>query len=252
MSVALLYRQPQVLDRTQHRGKRLKPRTTGIAGAKLLNAVFVGAGEFGEVAKEYVIGFVAAGDEGSGEVTPVAVLGLRERENLFATDDGRWDARYVPAFIRRYPFIYGHTGDGPPGVMIDTAWEGFNDTEGELLVQDDGEAAPYLQEMMKFLNAFEDEVQRTRALCTRLVELQLLKPVQIDVDLPDGKTLNAGGLQMIDEEKLKALPEAAMMELLRNGALGLLYAQLMSSSNVQRLTEKLGQRMAAEAAKPAA
>jgi len=71
--------------------------------------------------------------------------------------------------------------------------------------------------------------------------------VQIDVTLPDGQKLNAGGVQMIDEDKLKALPEATTAELLRNGMLGLLYAQLISAGNVRRLSERLAQRMATPA-----
>ena len=69
------------------------------------------------------------------------------------------------------------------------------------------------------------------------------KPVQIDVTLPGGRTLSAGGAQMIDEAKLKDLPEAAAVELLRNGALGLLHAQLISTTNLQRLTDRLARRM---------
>jgi hypothetical protein len=46
---------------------------------------------------------------------------------------------------------------------------------------------------------------------------------------------------------LQALPEAAGIELLRNGMLGLLHAQIISTTNVQRLTERLGVRMEAAA-----
>lgn len=253
MSFTALYRQPVLLDRNQHRGKRLKPPTDGRM-ASAMNASFVAASEFPECAKEFVIGFVTAGAAGAGptEVTPVALLGLRQQENLFVAPDGRWDARYVPAFIRRYPLAYARTPDGQHNLMVDAAYEGFQDSEGELLVQPDGAATPYLQEMMKFLDLFEQELERTRVFCARLVELELLKPVQIDVNLAAGQTLAAGGVQVVDEAKLKALPEATVAELLRNGMLGLLYAHLLSTSNVQRLSERLGQRMAAVPAESAA
>ena len=240
-----LYRQPALLDRTAHRGKRLK-RIEGFALAAPMNACFVAVGEWAEVAKEYVIGFVpgsAPDAQGASEMSPVALLGLRERENLFVEADGRWDARYVPGFIRRYPFSYARTGEGQHSVMIDLAYEGLSDTEGKLLVQDDGAPAPQLQEMMKFLDAYEQEIERTRLLCARIVELDLLKSVQIDVTLPDGQSLNAGGVNVIDEARLKALPDAAALELLRNGALGLLHAHLISMTNVQGLTQRLGRRM---------
>lgn len=244
---ALLYRDPVLLDRNAHRGKRIRP-FTDFSITSTMNAVFVAVTEFPEVGKEYVIGFVdAAGKPGEtlAEVSPVALLGLRDGENLFVTADGRWDARYLPAFLRRYPLGYTASESGPPNVVVDAAWPGFNDSEGELLIEADGSPAPHLQTMIKFLDAFETEVQRTRRLCQRIVELELLKPVQIDVTMPGGEKLAAGGLKVIDEDKLKALPEATAAELLKNGALGLFYAHMMSSSNMPRLTERLSARLTA-------
>lgn len=245
MSFSALYRQPVPLDRQQHAGKRLK-KITGSQAAAQMNACLVTAGEFGELAKEYVIAFVPsrpADANASMETVPMALLGLRAQENLFVDAAGRWDARYVPAFVRRYPFAYASDAQGRPAVVVDTACEAFNDVEGERLIQDDGEATPLLKDTMQFLDAFEQDLQRTRALCGRLIELDLLKPVQIDVTLPDGATLSADGVQVIDEDKLKALPEATAIELLRNGVLGLLHAHLISTTNVQRLTERLVTRL---------
>jgi hypothetical protein len=37
----------------------------------------------------------------------LAVLGLREGQNLFVTADAsKWDAPYIPAYVRRYPFVF--------------------------------------------------------------------------------------------------------------------------------------------------
>lgn len=188
-----LYREPVALDRQQHRGKRLK-RGLPSAGLRKLHACFLAASEFAEASKEYVIAFVdatpppeAGAQPVPREVSPIVLLGLREDENLYMprteANAAPWDARYLPAFVRRYPFAYTRDPQGNSAVLIDAAFEGFNDTEGDLLVQDDGEAAPFLKEMLGFLDAFEAEVERTRRLCRRLVDLALLKPVQIDVDL---------------------------------------------------------------------
>jgi hypothetical protein len=250
MSASALYRQPVLLDRSQHRGLRVR-REVGLEVAATMNACFVAVGEFAEVAKEYVIAFVASAAENGQDaaaVSPIALLGLRDSENLYVDAAGHWDARYVPAFVRRYPLGYAQTGEGQQSVMIDAGWAGFGDPQGELLVNDDGTPAPFLQEMMRFLDAYEEDVQRTRALCQRIVALGLLKPVQIDITLPEGQTFNAGGVQMIDEARLKALPDAAVLELMRSGALGLLHAQLISSTNLTRLTDRLGQRVAAPGA----
>lgn len=250
MSLTALYRQPVLLDRNQHRGKRIR-RLEHFGIAAKLNAGFLTAGEFPEAAKEFVIGFVTVpekDEQGREEVSPMALFGLRQEENLLVGADGRWDARYVPAFLRRYPLAYVRADDGQHNVIVDAGWEGFNDVEGELLVGADGETTPFLQDMIKFMDAFEQEVQRTRVLCRRIVDLGLLKPVQIDVQLRGGQKLAAGGVMVVDEAKLKALPEATATELLRNGMLGLLYAHLLSTTNVQRLTERLGSRLGAQPA----
>jgi hypothetical protein len=242
---APFYREPVLLDRSQHRGKRVRP-TPGFKAAAGLNACALASSEWGEAAKDYVIAFVPLGAADAADVGPVALLGLRDGENLYVEADGRWDARYVPAFVRRYPLAYARSGDdGQQHVIIDAAFEGFNDSEGELLVQDDGEPAPYLQEMIKFLDAYEADLERTRRLCARIVELGLLKAVQIDITLPDGRSFSAGGAQVIDEAKLKALPDVAAGELLRSGALGLLHAHLISTTNLPRLTDRLARRLPA-------
>lgn len=247
MSLNALYRQPVLLDRHQHGGKRIRRLSHfGLAGS--LNACFLAASEFGEAAKEYVIGFVTApapekDAQGRPEISPVVVLGLRDGENLYVAADGRWDARYIPAFLRRYPLAYARADDGQNNVVVDAASESFNNTDGELLIDPEGLATPFLQDMMKFMDALEQDAQLTRALCQRLQELDLFKPVQIDITLADNQKLAASGLMVIDEAKLKALPDATAGELLRSGVLGILHAHLVSMSNVQRLTDRLLERL---------
>ena len=66
------------------------------------NSVYVAGTEFPMVAREYPIVF--AKDAGE-KLVPVAMLGLRPNQNLMVADDGTWRASYVPAYVRRYPFI---------------------------------------------------------------------------------------------------------------------------------------------------
>ena len=71
------------------------------------NSVILAGVEFSEAAKEYAIVFTQAGDK----VVPVAMLGLRNEENLFVDDKGGWDVRCIPSFVRRYPFVLAETGE---------------------------------------------------------------------------------------------------------------------------------------------
>lgn len=246
MSMSDLYRRPVPLDRGPHRTKRLVPLTR-FERMATQNLAPVTVGEFAEVAKEFVIAFVPVAPPGSGsatEITPVALLGLRQHENLFIEADGRWGARYMPAFLRRYPFYHAPVPDGgAPAVMVDADHPGFNDTEGERLLGDDGEPTPMLQQIIRFLDEFERQMQQTQVACRRIVELGLLKPVNIDLKLPDGQNFNATGLQVVDEAKLRELPPDTAAELLRNGLMLLLHAHLISSGNVNRLGERLAVRL---------
>jgi hypothetical protein len=61
-----------------------------------------------------------------------------------------------------------------------------------------------------------------------------------------------GGFSVVDEEKLRALPDATVLELHRSGALGLIQAHLLSLGNAPRLLERLAPRAGvAPAAGPA-
>ena len=38
------------------------------------------------------------------------ILGGEKDQNLYLDDAGKWTARYIPAFVRRYPFVFAQTG----------------------------------------------------------------------------------------------------------------------------------------------
>lgn len=243
-----LYKQPRLLDRQADIGKRVRP-LVDYRVAQHMNGMMITAVEFFDACKEYVIAFVAAGDAADGKgaprVSPVAIVGLRDGENLMVRADGQWDGRYVPAFLRRYPFAYAADGEGRLNLLVDAGWEGFNDKEGELLVQPDGEPTEFLKQAMQYLDRFEQESMRTRAFCERLVALDLLVARQLDGTLPEaagGQTVSVTGFSVVDDEKLRALPDAAVLELHRNGMLGLIQAHLLSLGNAPRLLERLAPR----------
>lgn len=236
-----LYQSLAVLDKDRHQGHRCAPvKDWGIA--RDMNAVFVSALEFGDVAREYPIAFVPIDqdDQGRPVVTPVALLGLRDRDNVYVSADGRWDASYLPAFLRRYPFAYVRTGDSPQvSLALDEAWSGWASPDGERLLEESGEPTPYLKSMTQFLDRFEEEVLRTRLMCARLVELELLRSGEVKGQLENGMDVNATGFFMIDEAKLAQLPDEVVLELHRNGILGLIHTHLVSMGQVHALARRM-------------
>lgn len=242
-----LYRTPVLLDPAAHRHKKIG-ELTDLSITRGMHAVFVSATEFPQAALDFAIVFVNSGDRdpaGTLLLSPVVLLGLSEGENLHVNGT-QWDGRYVPAFIRRFPFLTVRLKDsGAPGVMIDAAWSGLSDTEGQALFDADDKPAPALARAMQFLELFEVEAQRTRVFCARLAELDVLKEMQADATLPDGMTLSVDGFFSVDEDKLNSLPDATVLELHRNGMLMLLQVHLLSLTNLRHLVERKARRMQA-------
>src|SRR3954469_11926599 len=110
MSDTVYYEKPVLLDRDRHRKRRVKP-SSSFAFARKANSLYLAGVEFNEACKEYAIVFTRL----AGGVAPVAVLGLRNQENLYIDADNRWAAAYIPAFVRRYPFVLAELGNGQLG-----------------------------------------------------------------------------------------------------------------------------------------
>ena len=242
-----LYREPVPLDPAVHRGKRVRA-LNDFSIAQGMHAVFVTAGEFAQAALEFALIFVPTGDR-PGErpvrqVSPVALLGVRPNENLHV-DGSRWDAGYLPAFIRRYPYLTAPVrGADAPGIYVDAAWPGFNDSEGEPLFDADGKPTAALDHALDFMRLFDAEASRTRELCARIVELDVLKGMKADMQLAGGEHLSVDGFLTVDEDKLRALPDATIVELHRSGLLAVLHAHLLSLGNLRRLIERKSRRLA--------
>jgi hypothetical protein len=253
MIVEALYKNVVVLDRVQHRALRMRERSVDLNKAAEMNAVFVTAVEFADVCREYPIVFVRAGQDPNTKeehFAPMAVLGLSQGENLYL-EKGAWRTPYVPAYFRRYPFAMAQVSADQMAVCLDRAWEGFSETEGDLLFQPDGEPTPLLLDVHRFVQSFEDEGQRTRAFCSELHKAGLLQDMRFDATLPDGEKLSVDGFLAIDEKKLAGLPDAKIVELHKNGILGLIHAQQISMGLMRRLVEWRVQRAAAAIQPPA-
>lgn len=233
---ALLYREPVQLNNQLHRHKRLK-NVDDLSMLAQSHAMVLHVAEFGHACHAFPIIFVP-GNAANPAITPVAMLALRPGENLFVVDN-RWDASYVPAYVRRLPYLSAPLPDSTEmGVFIDAQWPGLNETEGEPLFGEDGQPAPALNQAIEFLKAYDTEQRRSQLLCERLKALDLFTEMKADIKLPDGTSLAIDGFMVVDEPRLAKLPEHVVIELHRSGALGLIHAHLLSLMLLQRLIDR--------------
>ncbi|MGM0594252.1 MAG: SapC family protein [Pseudomonadota bacterium] len=232
MASLFFYKDIVALNREDHGDLRLGNADGKVEFAAETNLMPLAGTEFGQAARDYPIVF--AGEE--DELGPVAILGLRQGQNLFVESAGNWlPGHYVPAFVRRYPFILAETGeDGDFTVCIDRSWEGFGAEEGDLLFEE-GEESKRLKEIIDFLRMFHAEMLRTRTFTKKLKELELL--VRKDIQLTDaqGNAFAIRDAQVVDEERLAKLEDEQVLALHKEGFLGWIYAHLISLGNTTRL-----------------
>ena len=236
MKQLLIYDEIVPLTRHDH-GKLSLQKMDSFAFARETNAMPLVGPEFPMAAIDYAIVFT---DTNEG-IVPAVILGVRNNENLYVDADGKWNAGYVPAFARRYPFAFG-TDDKAENftVMIDPSFPGFNtEGKGERLFNQDGSNAPFLETTVNFLREYQGMFVRTLAFGKRLGELGVLDPVEANLPLPSDPERKLTGFKIINRDRLKALPNKAIADLLREDELDLIVLHLFSLRNLGRLQEKL-------------
>lgn len=202
-----------------------------------VNSVPLMAVEFTRAAREYPIVF-AGTDEA---VMPVVILGMRGNQNVYLNDQGAWQAKYIPAFIRRYPFVFASSDDGTTLTLcLDEAFAGFNqEGRGERLFDDQGKPTAYVQNILRFLQGYQTEFQRTQAFCKKLNTLNLLEPMQAQVTLESGQILSLTGFSGVNRNRLKELSGDTLSDLVNKDELELVYLQLHSLQNFEAMKERL-------------
>lgn len=232
----LLYRSAVALSRERHRGWFIDP-DQGYSFAARTNSVYVAAGEFVQAARHFPLVFTR---DAEGALVPTALLGLRANENLFIDDKGAWTARYVPAYVRRYPFILAtaSAGSNQFTVCIDESFSGFNTArEGEQLIDDEGEQGEHLSNSVKFLQTFHKHTIITQDFCKTLDAADILEPMQANVALNSGAKFTLPGLLCVTREKLKALSADTLQTLFAADYLELIYLHIHSLNNLDQLLQ---------------
>jgi hypothetical protein len=230
--------QPVAVDRAQHRDLQLKLPVTDWSVASGLNSIFVAVTEFGDASRDLPIVFVNAGQDEAGKtlVAPIAVLGLHPGENLFLEGHLAWPlhaggAAHLSLLHRphRRQAVRDLRGHGlargrPPAVAKPSSTP-------------DGTASPLLEAAQKQLEVVETEIQRTKLMCQRLAELDVLRDMRFDATFPDGRTHTIDGFLTVDEARMKELPDAVILDLYRSGMLSVIHAHWVSLGNMRTLVD---------------
>jgi len=236
MTTQLLIYETAVPVSSSRHGQSCVEVGTSYAFARNVNSVPLMTVEFPHAAPEYAIVFAGAQDA----LMPAVILGVRGNENLYLAQDGAWPAKYIPAFVRRYPFVFSTADDGKTFMLcVDEAFPGFNrEGRGQRLF-DGGKPTPYVNNVLKFLQEYQAQFTRTRAFCKKVRELELLEPMQAQISMGSGERLSLGGFWAVNRAKVKALPGDKLAELAKTDELELLYLHLQSMRNFDAFRDRL-------------
>lgn len=233
----VFYKNVVPLNKEQHKELFLEPQD-GFEFAGQANSLYVAAVEFPQASMEYPIVFARDNDE---QLFPVALLGLKQGQNLYIDKSGKWDASYIPAYARRYPFILarGNAEDAQYAVCIDEGYTGFNTAkEGQPLFDKEGKETELLSQAVNFLQDYQKHVELTTQFCGSLSDLDLLEPMTANIQMKSGEKMSIGGFFCVSREKLKALKPGKMADLVKTDQMELIYLHLQSLRNVNSLLSK--------------
>lgn len=233
----MFYRRPRPLNSEVDRGKSLLPAPDH-SFARGTNSVVLNGGELYQAMRFYPIVFSLA-----EPASAFAVVGLADNENLFIGADGRWvpDA-YVPAYVRRYPFIVmEQPGSSEIIVCFDEA-SGLVAESIERPLFDAGQPTKLLQDAVAFCREFHAQHTATTAFVRALAAQGLLARNEARIVLGSGKQMTLQGFGVVDEAKFNALPDELFLDWRRRGWLHLIYCHLMSMGNWARLADLAAKR----------
>lgn len=231
----LFYGKPEPLSMEAHGKLGFNPVDKPYAFVASTHLVPLTVTEFSPAALSYPVIFAGENRQ------PVAVMGLRPAENLFVQANGDFNAEaYIPAYVRRYPFVFANDDVQKRMILCIDRDAPFLVEGGQAPLFNGNEPSDYTKQAMEFCNNFEQERARTDAFVQLLKDLDLLTVREAiftprNADGQPGQPQKIAEYFAVSEDKLRELPAEKLAELRDNGALGQIYAHLVSLLGWDRL-----------------
>ena len=231
-----MFKKVEIINPERH-GELKFTKVAGYAVAAKTAVAPLGGSEIAEAAKYYPILFpvVAEGAKNEDAPLPVALFSTKSDENPFVAADGTWADAYIPAHIRRYPFIFAaHAEAGKFALALDVEAPHFKGDAGEPLFDEDKKATAVVEQAKTFLGNFQNDLMATTALVKELDKYGVLVAQQLNLAAGEKKRALAG-FRLVDMKKVNELDDATLALWVRNGIMGIIYAHLNSISNLKRI-----------------
>ncbi|QCO54425.1 SapC family protein [Pseudorhodobacter turbinis] len=230
-SKPLFYKTVVPLDTRRHGSLRISSPLRPLEYAREANVIPALVDEFDLAMAEIPIAFLPGTDGPSA----VFVTGSAPGTNMYVTDGGLWSGTYVPAYLRRYPFIIGEVSESEAVLCLDESYEGLGEVEGDRFFSDTGEQQEALTNALTLAQSYRDAAVRTEKFCAMLRDFDLLQTATLDTTAPDGSKSVVHGLLIVNEAAIAALSADKLYALHAEGFLKAVYSQIASLRAVSKL-----------------
>lgn len=174
--------------------------------------------------------------EPRGKVTLCALTGLHEGVNHCLDTHDKWQAGYVPAWLRSHPFRLLAPPNSERNTQqrvlcadVDSPW--VSEQGKEAFLDDSQQMTPAVQEIFTFLSKLTKHYVLTERAVQALNDAGVLTPWP----LADHQGSTIGGLLRVDDAKLAKVSAETLVKLHKTGALAIAYAQAISTHQLPAL-----------------
>ncbi len=215
------FREPEILDKEIHADIKIK-KPENYAFMEDVEIVPVVYSEL-MIASIYCPVFFGISEN---TVFPFAVLGAGGR-NVFVRDDGSWKIDFIPKLVELYPFGLIREGDDYI-VIIDKS---CHEESGERLFNN-GDDTEFFSSQRNKITEVARDLNDAIGFCNELVAENLLKPMNLSIDLKCGKA-SLKNMLVLDIEKFNKISPEKLWSINSKGYLLVLLSHYLSLRNFQ-------------------
>jgi len=193
--------------------------------------------DFFTLGAEFPVVFVK--DASGEQFVPVAIMGLRDGENLFCQTE-EWKARVIPVRFGNAPFSIMRVDaeSDQLAVLVDEESSMLSEVEGKALFKEDGEKTEYFERRLEAMINIAQQTVQTEELCKVFKEKDLLVTQQVQLQYnADSPQYNIDGVYTVDEQKINEMSDEDFLDLRRKGIIPLIYAHLSSLQQLRNISE---------------
>ena len=230
-----MFKNPEALSPEKHISLKLSGAPDYRFAANEIVCPIV-SGEIWQVARDYIIVFPT-----HPQGLPLALLGTQVGMNAYIGDTKNlWKARYIPAHLRRYPFIAAPISTPADEVndqqrytvCIEPNAPQLSESVGQPLFNADGSGTELLKTVQNALITLHYDFNITQTLVKQINEAGLLINQTLTFKPLNREPFAIEGFCIVDQQKLRNAEPDLIASLIKSRALDLIYAHIGSLSNI--------------------